>query len=1045
MYAKVIEISSGIEELECTSIEELESSSKSKLESSSTEDDSDDDEFSSSSVGLVTCTPVSTKKSFSDEVKGLAPDEFAAHNDLVQTLHRIQVLHNGAATTLKQVILNGDLPPPTRSVDGVEKTYPLTTVEEKLARKNELKARGTLLMALPNKHQLKFNSYKNAKSLMEAIEKRFGVKTTHGVSFVNSKTNASKLPNVDSLSDAVIYSFFTSQSNSLQLDSKDLKQIDLDDLEEMDLEWQMAMLTMRAKRFLKKTGRNLAVNEIDTIGFDRTKGGNKKDVPVENTTSNALVSQCDGLAMIRVTRLKKDLPILHLWPILLQTQTLRAYKAGLECVEARLEVYKKNEAIFEEGIKILKLDVMSRDNALTKLRKKFEKAKKEKDDLKLTLEKFKCSSKNLSRLLGCQLCDKSKTMYGMIVKDLIVKYVIVSESVTSVPSVATSKAKTSKTKPKSVNEPLIEDWVSDNEDENESKSKQIKPSFAKIEFVKPTEHVKSLRKSVMQEENHRQTKYHRQNSQSPRGERFIDSRYSRHMTGNMSYLYEYEEIDGGYVAFGGDPKGGKITGRRKTKGVKALGKKDGDVPSLVVLKIHQEKDATINNTNNNTNNITTVSLNVNAAGIEDNDHLDQTLCMQYVYVPDFKSHLRDSPFELVAHTDSDYARASLDRKSTTGGCQFLRSILISWQCKKQTVVATSRTEAEYVAVTINEDIQLRALVDGKKIIVNESSIRRDLKLEDAEGNACLPNDTIFEELARMGTMASAIICLDNNQKFKFSKYIFQSMVKNLENMNTFWMYPRFVQVFVNQQFGDMSHHKKIFVNPSLTKKLFGNMKMEGKGFFEGRMNKEEMFRVNDLDGNEVIMDATASENVDQSAKVTKKEVSTADPVTTAGVEVSTVKLTTAATTPQISKDELTLAQTLIEINVAKVITNVATTTTTAVTRPKPRGVIVQKPSEFRTTPSLQPSQLPKVKDKAELEEEERLARQKEEKDNIALIESWDNIQAMMDADYELAARLQEEERGELTIEKKSRLCVEFMDKRKNYFTRLRAEKIRSKC
>nr|GEW93660.1 ribonuclease H-like domain-containing protein [Tanacetum cinerariifolium]GEW98894.1 ribonuclease H-like domain-containing protein [Tanacetum cinerariifolium] len=75
---------------------------------------------------------------------------------------------------LWKVILNGDLPPLIRIVKGVETPYPPTTVEEKLARKNELKARGTLLMALPNKHQLKFNSYKSAKSLMEAIKKRFG-------------------------------------------------------------------------------------------------------------------------------------------------------------------------------------------------------------------------------------------------------------------------------------------------------------------------------------------------------------------------------------------------------------------------------------------------------------------------------------------------------------------------------------------------------------------------------------------------------------------------------------------------------------------------------------------------------------------------------------------------------------------------------------------------------------------------------------------------------------------------------------------------------
>ncbi|GKE70609.1 hypothetical protein Tco_1528681, partial [Tanacetum coccineum] len=76
---------------------------------------------------------------------------------------------------LWKVIVNRDSPPPKRTVDGVEQTYPPTTTEEKLARKNELKARGTLLMALLNEHQLKFNTYKCAKTLMEAIEKRFGV------------------------------------------------------------------------------------------------------------------------------------------------------------------------------------------------------------------------------------------------------------------------------------------------------------------------------------------------------------------------------------------------------------------------------------------------------------------------------------------------------------------------------------------------------------------------------------------------------------------------------------------------------------------------------------------------------------------------------------------------------------------------------------------------------------------------------------------------------------------------------------------------------
>ncbi|GJX51935.1 hypothetical protein Tco_0280304, partial [Tanacetum coccineum] len=118
---------------------------------------------------------------------------------------------------------------------------------------------------IQNTQNVAFVSSNNTGSTNEAV------KTAHGVSAANYKANASALPNFDSLSDAVIYSFFASQSNSSQLNNEDLKQIDPDDLEEMDLKWQMAMLTMRARRFLKKTRRNLGVNGTDTIGFDKTK------------------------------------------------------------------------------------------------------------------------------------------------------------------------------------------------------------------------------------------------------------------------------------------------------------------------------------------------------------------------------------------------------------------------------------------------------------------------------------------------------------------------------------------------------------------------------------------------------------------------------------------------------------------------------------------------------------------------------------------------------------------------------------------------------
>ncbi|GJT63623.1 putative ribonuclease H-like domain-containing protein [Tanacetum coccineum] len=143
--------------------------------------------------------------------------------------------------------------------------------------------------------------------------------------------------------------------------------------------------------------------------------------------------------------------------------------------------------------------------------------------------------------------------------------------------------------------------------------------------------------------------------------------------------------------------------------------------------------------------------------------------------------------------------------------------------------------------TINKEVQIQALVDGKKMIVTETSVRRALHLKDAKGTDCLPTATIFVELDRMGakitawnefssTMAFAIICLATNQIFNFSKYIFDNMVKNLEGGVKFLMYPRFVQVFLDKQVEDMSKHKEIYVTPSHTKNIFTNMKREGKGF-----------------------------------------------------------------------------------------------------------------------------------------------------------------------------------------------------------------------
>nr|GFB69626.1 hypothetical protein [Tanacetum cinerariifolium] len=203
------------------------------------------------------------------------------------------------------VIENGNSLPKTQTVEGVETVMPITSAEDKAQKRLEVKAMSTLMMGVPNEHQLKFNSIKDAKSLLEVIE----------------KSNATNSTNIDNLGDAIICAFLASQSNSSKLINKDLEQIHPDDIEEMDLKWQMAMLTMRAKRFLKNTGRKLDLNGNETIAFDKTKvecynfhkrnhfvreykapkaqdnrnrESTRRNVLVETTNSSALVS-CEGL------------------------------------------------------------------------------------------------------------------------------------------------------------------------------------------------------------------------------------------------------------------------------------------------------------------------------------------------------------------------------------------------------------------------------------------------------------------------------------------------------------------------------------------------------------------------------------------------------------------------------------------------------------------------------------------------------------------------------------------------------------------------------
>ncbi|GKB56791.1 hypothetical protein Tco_0912977, partial [Tanacetum coccineum] len=149
----------------------------------------------------------------------------------------------------------------------------------------------------------------------------------------------------------------------------------------------------------------------------------------------------------------------------------------LESVEARLSVYKKNESVNEEDIKVLKREIHLREIAITELRRKLELAQKQKDEIQLTVENFENLSKNLSKLIDCQIVDKCKTEFT-------------SEPIVIKPIVKKSEAKASEAKPKAVRKnngaPIIKDWVFDNEEDDVPQAKKTrkpkKPLWGLLNF-----------------------------------------------------------------------------------------------------------------------------------------------------------------------------------------------------------------------------------------------------------------------------------------------------------------------------------------------------------------------------------------------------------------------------------------------------------------------------------------------------------------------------------------------------------------------------------
>nr|GEW31668.1 hypothetical protein [Tanacetum cinerariifolium] len=269
------------------------------------------------------------------------------------------------------------------------------------------------------------------------------VNAAPSVSAASPKDKVSTLLNVDSLSDAVIYSFFVSQSNSPQLDNEDLKQINPDDLEEIDLKWHMTMLTMRARRFLKRTRRHLGANGIATIGFDMSK-----------------------------------------------VECYNCYRRGHFARECKSPKDNRNKettrrTVLVEAYQVLQDQIMSQEsnNRVTENQEN---------------DRYKTGE-------GYHVVPPLYTGNFLPLKPnlIFIDTTNASESVANVINIESSKHKTSKDKSKThrPDAPIIEDWISDSEDETEIESvpKQREPHF-----VKSTEHVKTSKESLKKVEHNKQ-------------------------------------------------------------------------------------------------------------------------------------------------------------------------------------------------------------------------------------------------------------------------------------------------------------------------------------------------------------------------------------------------------------------------------------------------------------------------------------------------------------------------------------------------------------
>nr|GEW19821.1 putative ribonuclease H-like domain-containing protein [Tanacetum cinerariifolium] len=439
----------------------------------------------------------------------------------------------------------------------VEKDYPLR------------KGLATVMITIPDEHLLKFHSIKDAKSLWEAIK--------------------------------------ISQSTTPQFDNEDLEQIDTDDLEEMDLKWQVAMITMRVKKFMKRTGRNLNFNGKDPVGFDKTKvkcynchrrghfarecrtprnQGNrsadneKRVVPVESPV-NALVVQ-DGLGGYDWSYQAEEGPtdfalMAH------SSHSANSSNSEVKISETRTSV-NENESIASKSSEETREEPKTIRSSASII-EDWESDSEDECGDKTSTEQEISSNDNLVKSVECTnkyISEKHTNNHDDNLRKRQDSRVdwndctfydnkMVEKSVVNNKGKGTGQREVRPVwnNARRVNHQNFSKMTHPHPKRNfvptsvATKSRQVLVNAAKQNSATSTS---TARPKVNAAGNPQYTL---------QDQGIFDSGCSRHMTSNKSFLTEYQEIDGGFVTFGGSPKGGKISGIKRAFSVARTSQQNG--------------------------------------------------------------------------------------------------------------------------------------------------------------------------------------------------------------------------------------------------------------------------------------------------------------------------------------------------------------------------------------------------------------------------------------------------------------------------------------